>query len=340
VVRTYAAAGVDIDRKGRQVAALIRELAFHRRGRGRPFGPKAHFAGFVDLGRQALGLCTDSVGTKVLVASELRRWDTVGYDVVAANVNDMVCAGAEPIAFVDYLVVDSYNEELARQVGLGLNRGARDANVTIVGGEVAVMPEVVNGFDLAGTCFGVVDKRKIVDGRAIRIGDEIISLPSSGIHCNGLTLARRVVRDAAVSLEDHVPGGSESWGAALLLPTRIYVRPALSSVRAGGVTGIANITGGGLRNLVRLTPKVEFRIADPVAPQPVFGALQRLAGIEDREMYQTFNMGMGLAIVARPRAAARIEGRLRRSLAARIVGEVRRGRGVSVPSLGLRYESY
>jgi len=340
VVRTYAEAGVDIDRKGRQVAALVRELSFRRRGPGRPFGPKGHFAGFVDLGRQAIGLCTDSVGTKALVANEMRRWDTVGYDVVAANVNDMVSSGAEPIAFVDYLVVDSHDEELARQVGIGLNRGARDANVSIVGGEIAVMPEVVNGFDLAGTCLGIVDKGKIVDGRGIRVGDEIVSLGSSGIHCNGLTLARRVLRDAGLTLRDPVLGRSEPWGEALLEPTRIYVRSVLAIVRAGGVTGLANITGGGLRNLVRLAPKVEFRISEPVPPQPVFAELQRLAGIEDREMYQTFNMGMGFAVVARARAAARIEARYRRSLGATIVGELRRGRGVSVPHLGLRYESY
>ena len=340
MVRTYAEAGVDIDRKGRQVAALVRELSFRRRGPGRPFGPKGHFAGFVDLGRQAIGLCTDSVGTKALVANEMRRWETVGYDVVAANVNDMVCSGAEPIAFVDYLVVDSHDEELARQVGIGLNRGARDANVSIVGGEIAVMPEVVNGFDLAGTCFGIVDKRKIVDGRGIRVGDEIVSLGSSGIHCNGLTLARRVLRDAGLTLQDPVLGRSEPWGEVLLEPTRIYVRSVLAIVRAGGVTGLANITGGGLRNLVRLAPKVEFRISDPVPPQPVFAALQNLADIEDREMYQTFNMGMGLAVIARAREASQIEGRYRKSLGATIVGEVRRGRGVSVPRLGLRYESY
>ncbi len=339
-MRTYAEAGVDIDRKGRQVAALVRELAFRRRGLGRPFGPMGHFAGFVDLGTQALGLCTDSVGTKVLVAGEMRRWDPIGYDVVAANVNDMVCAGAEPIAFVDYLVVDSHDEDLARQVGVGLNRAARDANVTIVGGEVAVMPEVVNGCDLAGTCFGIVDKRKLVDGRAIRVGDKIVGLASSGIHCNGLTLARRVLRDASLTLHDPVPGTTEPWGHALLEPTRIYVRPVLAMLRGIGVTGLANITGGGLRNLVRVAPRLEFRITDPARPQPVFTALQRLGGIEDREMYQTFNMGMGFAVVARPRAASRIERRYRTSLGAAIVGEVVKGRGVSVPDLGLRYESY
>ncbi len=340
VVRTYAEAGVDIDRKSAQVAALVKELRFQRRGVGKPFGPKGHFAGFIELGRQALGLCTDSVGTKVLVANEMRRWDTVGYDCVAANVNDMVCAGAEPIAFVDYLVVDSHDAEMTRQIGVGLNAGAKDANVTIVGGEIAVMPEVVNGFDLAGTCFGIVDKAKIVDGHAIRIGDEIVGLASSGIHCNGLTLARRVLREAAITVMDAVTGSDEAWGPALLEPTRIYVPEVLDMVRTIGVTGLANITGGGLRNLIRLKPNVEFRLTDPMRPQVVFTALQKLAGIEDREMYQTFNMGMGLAVVARPTAAAKIEARYRKRLGAKVVGEVAKGRGVTVPHLGIRYESY
>lgn len=340
MVRTYAEAGVDIGLKSAQVAALVKELAFRRRGVGRPFGPKGHFAGFIDLGRQALGLCTDGVGTKTLVANEMRRWDTVGYDCVAANVNDMVCAGAEPIAFVDYLVVDTHDAEMARQIGVGLNAGARDANVTIVGGEVSVMPEVVNGFDLAGTCFGVVDKGKLIDGRAIRVGDEIVGLASSGIHCNGLTLARRLLRDAALTVMDPVAGSDAPWGPTLLEPTRIYVREVLDVVRTLGATGLANITGGGLQNLVRLSAKVEFRVADPMRPQPVFTALQKLGGIEDQEMYRTFNMGMGFAVIARPNAASKIEARYRKPLAAKVVGEVAKGGGVTVPHLGLRYESY
>src|SRR5438046_2573895 len=125
MVRTYAEAGVDIDAKGAQVRALVDQLRFYRRGVGAPWGPKGHFAGFVDMGRTALGMCTDSVGTKVLVANEMRRWDTVGVDCVAANVNDMVCAGAEPIAFVDYIAVDSQDPELPRQVGVGADADLR-----------------------------------------------------------------------------------------------------------------------------------------------------------------------------------------------------------------------
>src|SRR5207245_7933046 len=134
----------------------------------------------VDMGRDGLGMGTGPGGPKARVANEMRRWDTVGVDCVAANVNDMVCAGAEPIAFVDYVAMDPQDPELPRQVGVGLDAGAREANVTIVGGELAVMPELLNGFDLVGACVGVVDKAKIIDGRGIRPGDRILGIPSNG----------------------------------------------------------------------------------------------------------------------------------------------------------------
>ena len=336
MVRTYAEAGVDIDAKGAQVRALVEQLRFRRRGLGAPWGPRGHFAGFVDLGRTALGMCTDSVGTKVLVANEMRRWDTVGIDCVAANVNDMVCAGAEPIAFVDYLAVDTHDPELPRQVGVGLDAGAREANVTIVGGELAVMPELLNGFDLVGACFGVVDKKKVIDGRGIRPGDRIVGVPSSGFHCNGYTLIRRVLRDHAVTVMDPIPKDGRPWGEALLEPTRVYVRPVLQAIHAARVSGLANITGGGLRNLVRLKSGVEFRITDPLPPQPEFLAIQELGSVDEREMYQTFNMGMGFAVIAPAKSVDRVIASLRK-LRARIVGEVARGAGARLADRGLLF---
>src|SRR5205809_1565763 len=197
MVRTYAEAGVSQDEKAAHIAALVSALTYRRRGLGRPLTKIGHFTGLVDFGAYALSLCTDSVGTKVLVAKEMRRWDTIGIDCVASNVNDMICVGAEPIAFVDYVAIANYDREIARQIGIGLNRGAEMANVSIIGGESAVVPEVVRELDLAGTCFGAVRKTKIIDGRAIRPGDVIIGVPSTGIHAHGLTLARRVLADSA-----------------------------------------------------------------------------------------------------------------------------------------------
>jgi len=340
VVRTYGEAGVDQGEKAAHIAALVSELAFKRRGLGRPLGRIGHFTGLVDFGKYALSMCADGVGTKLLVANEMRKWDTVGIDCVAMNVNDMICVGAEPLAFVDYFAIESYDREIARQIGVGLNRGAELANVTVIGGEVAVLPEIVRSYDLAGACFGIVEKRKIVDGRAIRPGDVIIGLPSTGIHSNGLTLARRVLRDAVLTVFDKVGGTGRPWGEELLRPTAIYVRPVLRALRRARVHGMAHITGGGVRNLARLKRGVEFRITDPLDPPPVFRELQSLGGIEDREMYPTFNMGMGFAIIAPESDAKEILRALRPDVRGRVVGEVRRGRGVSLPGLDLSWESY
>jgi phosphoribosylformylglycinamidine cyclo-ligase len=256
------------------------------------------------------------------------------------NVNDMICIGAEPLAFVDYVAISEYDREVAHQIGVGLNRGAEMANVSIIGGEVAVVPELVRDLDLAGTCFGAVQKSKIVDGRAIRPGDVIIGLPSTGIHSSGFTLARRILNDNALTIFDPIEGVGRPWGEALLEPTAIYVKPVLRALRRGKVSGMAHITGGGLRNLVRLKGNVEFRISTPIEPPPVFQALQRLGGIDDREMYQTFNMGMGFAIVCPKPAAANVMRALRPEIHAGIVGEVRKGKGITLPSRDLAWTSY
>ncbi len=340
MVRTYAEAGVSQDEKAAHIAALVSALTYRRRGSGRPLTRIGHFTGLVEFGKYALSLCTDGVGTKLIVASEMRKWDTVGIDCVAMNVNDMICIGAEPVAFVDYFAIEAYDQEVARQVGIGLNAGAKMANISIIGGEVAVLPEVIKGFDLAGTCFGVVEKRKAIDGRAVRPGDVIIGLPSRGIHSNGLTLARRLLRDAALTVFDPVGGTNERWGPALLEPTAIYVKPVLRALRKGAVHGMAHITGGGVRNIVRLKPTVQFRITDPLEPQVLFRELQALGDIEPSEMYQTFNMGMGYAIVAPEDDAKAILAALRPDVRARIVGDVQKGRGVSLPSLDLHWDSY
>jgi phosphoribosylformylglycinamidine cyclo-ligase len=340
MVRTYDEAGVSQDEKAAHIAALVSALRYRRKGIGRPLTKIGHFTGLVDFGSYALSLCTDSVGTKVLVAKEMRRWDTIGIDCVAMNVNDMICIGAEPLAFVDYVAIADYDRDVARQIGIGLNRGAEMANVSIIGGEIAVVPELVRELDLAGTCFGVVQKSKVIDGRAIKPGDVIIGLESTGIHSNGLTLARRILREASVTLSDPVARAGRRWGDELLEPTAIYVKPVLRAIRKATVHGMAHITGGGLRNLVRLKPNVEFRISQPLTPPPVFVALQRLGDTEDREMYQTFNMGMGFAIICPESDAKVVIGALRPNVTAKVVGDVGKGQGAALPNLGLSWKAY
>jgi phosphoribosylformylglycinamidine cyclo-ligase len=335
---TYAKAGVDINRKSDSIAALVGNLAFRRKGFGKPMKLGGHFTGLIDFGDVALTLCTDGVGTKLMVAEELRKWDTVGIDCIAMNVNDTICVGAEPIAFVDYIAIDKPDSRITSQIGKGLEEGARRSNMTIVGGEIAVLPEIVNGLDLAGTCLGMVEKKSVVTGSGIRPGDALIGLPSSGVHSNGLTLARKIVEANGLRMRSKVKGLRRTIGMELLEPTAIYVEQVMGLLREFDVRGMANITGGGLRNLLRLKSGVGFEISDPVGPNPVFGALQRLGGVTDQEMYQTFNMGMGFALVVPEKQAQ--DAAKRAGKGAKVVGHVVNKAGVVVPSLGIGYTRY
>jgi phosphoribosylformylglycinamidine cyclo-ligase len=335
---TYAKAGVDINRKSDSIAALVGNLAFRRKGFGKPMKLGGHFTGLIDFGDVALTLCTDGVGTKLMVAEELRKWDTVGIDCIAMNVNDTICVGAEPIAFVDYIAIDKPDSRITSQIGKGLEEGARRSNMTIVGGEIAVLPEIVNGLDLAGTCLGMVEKKSVVTGSGIRPGDALIGLPSSGVHSNGLTLARKIVEANGLRMRSKVKGLRRTIGMELLEPTAIYVEQVMGLLREFDVRGMANITGGGLRNLLRLKSGVGFEISDPVGPNPVFGALQRLGGVTDQEMYQTFNMGMGFALVVPEKQAK--DAAKRAGKGAKVVGHVVNKAGVVVPSLGIGYTRY
>jgi len=338
--KTYREAGVDIDREAKGIKALVSELRFKREGLGSILEEVGHFTGLVDFGDWALSLCTDGIGTKILVANAVKKWDTLGIDCIALNVNDMICIGAEPIAFVDYFAVERYDEEVSRQIGIGLNEGARLANVSLIGGEFSTIPEIVKGFDLSGACLGYVKKDSIITGGDIKPSDAIIGLGSSGIHSNGLTLARKVFSSKGYDYSNTLPNSDETVGGALLTPMRIYVREVLELVKKFKLKGLAHITGGGLRNLIRLKKDVEFRISAPFEPQKIFNVIQELGSVEDCEMYQTFNMGMGFCIIAEEHDARAILETLEGKLDAKLVGSVERGQGVTCPPLKLRYDRY
>lgn len=337
---TYADAGVDIDKKSEAIDQLVKNLMFTRKGVGKRLELDGGYAGFVEFGSYALGLCTDGVGSKLMIADALHKWDTVGIDCIAMNANDLVCVGAEPLAFVDYIAIDNPDEEIAHQIGMGLAEGARQANVSMVGGEFAIMPDMVNGFDLAGTCLGWVKKSKIITGKRCVPGDIIIGLRSSGIHSNGLTLARKVLEVNEILYDESFPELDRSIGEELLEPTRIYVRDVLKVIKACNVHGVAHITGGGLRNFIRLHPELEFRIEDPFEPQPVFTILEELGNIADKELYQTFNMGMGMAIILPEKQAQKALAILSKKVESKIVGKVYKGKGVCNSKLGVEYMRY
>ncbi len=310
----YARAGVDVPRADQAVAALVGVLRTIDTGRpSRTVPLPGHYAAVLRVAPNlGIAVGTDGVGSKLIVAEQAGRYDTVGIDCIAMNVNDVVCVGAEPIAVLDYLAVEEADPVVMEAIGAGLKAGAEQAGVEIPGGEVAVLPELIrghpspHGFDLTAACFGTVALDAIVTGRACAPGDAIVGLPSSGLHSNGYTLARRAVLDAGGLALDDRPGElrGASVADALLEPTTIYVRAVLALLASGlPVHGLAHITGGGLQNLTRLHPGVGFRVERPLAVPPVFGLVQRLGSVPDAEMWDVFNMGCGFCAVV-PEGAA------------------------------------
>jgi phosphoribosylformylglycinamidine cyclo-ligase len=328
---TYAKAGVDIEKETETIDSLISQIKSPKKGFGKPMDVPGHFTGLIDFGDFALSMCTDGVGSKVLIANAMKKWDTVGIDCMAMNVNDMICIGAKPVAFVDYFAVEKHNSEMAKEIGRGLAKGAEQAGVSIIGGETATLPEIVKGFDLAGTCLGYVNKKEIITGKNIKPGDKIIGLRSNGIHSNGLTLARKIIASKKLTYKHNFPGTKINIGEELLKPTRIYVKEVMDILDKHKVHGMAHITGGGLSNLPRLNKKVEFRITSPLKPQEIFNHLQELGNVKLHEMYRTFNMGMGFAIVADAGEVDGILKILKGRIEAKVIGEVAKGEGAVIP---------
>ena len=305
----YGGAGVHTDAVEDGLAGLLRHVrttwpaGVH--GLGAVKVAPGYFASVLDFGGVGVAVCADGIGTKALIAQMTGRYDTVGIDCVAMNVNDLVCVGARPITFVDYIAVERAEPAMLAALGAGLAEGARRAGVSIAGGEIAEMRDVIRGarpeagFDLAGTAVGRVALDAANVGAAVRPGDSIVGIASSGIHSNGLTLARRVFfENAGLAVGDRIEGLGESVGDALLRPTHIYVREALDLLASAvPVHALVHITGDGFLNLTRIEAQVGMRLDALPAPPPVFAALQRLGAITDAEMYRVFNMGIGFCVI-------------------------------------------
>ncbi|RZD37670.1 MAG: phosphoribosylformylglycinamidine cyclo-ligase [Methanobacteriota archaeon] len=286
MVSTYSEAGVDINASEKATEALIAQIKdVNRKGDGEAIKLENGFAGLVKLGDGALAVCTDGVGSKILLAEELDSIHTVGIDCVAMNVNDLICVGSEPLSFVDYIALEKPDEKLMAKIGMGLAEGCKQANCTLSGGETAILPELVHGFDIAGTSVGYVKQKDIIDGTKISEGDVLIGLKASGPHSNGYTLIRKLF------------DGDKEIGKQLVKPTRIYVKEVMDLVKQVEVHGIAHITGGGLDNINRINDNFQYVIDNPLPVLPVFNWLQKKGNIKDNEMYRTFNMGMGMIII-------------------------------------------
>jgi phosphoribosylformylglycinamidine cyclo-ligase len=277
---TYAAAGVDIEESEAATAALIGAVGEF----------EGDYAGLVDIGDRYLALAADGVGTKLLVAEAIDDYSTIGIDCMAMNVNDLVAQGVEPVAFVDYLAVEEPDDETAEDIGEGLRRGAEQAGVALIGGETAVMPDVIKGLDIAGTCAGLAPKDALFPGEA-EPGDAVVGWPSSGIHSNGLTLAREAVTRAHEYTDPFPPNPDRTIAEELLEPTRIYT-DVLESLRTYDTHAAAHVTGGGWTNLTRMGAH-RYEISDPFDAQSVFEFVQQEGNVDDAEMHRTFNMGTG-----------------------------------------------
>ncbi len=306
----YAAAGVSIASSDAGVRALVDVLRTIDSGRpSRSLLGSGHYASVLQIGPDlAIALSTDGVGSKLVVAEQTGRLDTVGIDCIAMNVNDLICVGADPLAMLDYLAVEQPDPVALAQIAIGLKTGAEDAGIEIPGGELAVLPELIrghpspNGFDLCGAAFGTVAPDAIVTGATIAPGHALIGLPSSGLHSNGYTLARHaLLEQGGLSLDDRPDElGGASVADALLEPTVIYVR-AIRALLASprDVHGLAHITGGGLTNLLRLNDGVGFAIDSPLPVPAIFGLIARCGNVGADEMWDVFNMGCGfVAVVA------------------------------------------
>lgn len=322
----YAEAGVtsDLEQQGLpKLLDFVRQTFTLREGWGRPLTDVGYYANVIDLpGEHGLAVATDGVGTKILIAEMMERYDTVAHDAMAMNVNDLICVGAEPISFMNYLGIDRNDPQMLSEIGRGLLEAATLANVTIPGGETAQVGALLGGvpgkahFDLVGMAMGLVPKDKLLLGQDIADGDVLIGVASSGLHSNGYSLARKaLLEEAGLKLEDIPAGLDEPLGEALLRPTLIYVKPVVELLKSQvALKAVNHITGGGFLNLLRVDKQVSFTLdnlpgGDGDAPPlpPIIPFVQKTGQVSNAEMHEVFNMGVGLVVTAAPEAAEKVQ---------------------------------
>jgi len=345
---TYAAAGVDVD-EGDRFVELIQKHIKRTHGQRVIHNPWG-FAGMFRLDYNeslfrknfkdpVLLACTDGVGTKVKLAVETGVYDTIGIDLVAMNVNDLVVQGGEPLIFLDYIACAKLEPEILERIVKGIADACKHCGAALLGGETAEMPDVYapGEIDLAGFAVGVAELDRVADPSRVEPGDIVIGLESDGVHSNGYSLARRVVREAGLSLNKVYKDldAKRTLGEVLLQPTRLYARPIVRMTKRYTVkkivTGMAHITGGGLEgNLARALHKKVDAVIDPKSwtPHPIFPFLQHHGGVSDEEMRRVFNMGIGYCVIVRPAFASSVVKQLKR-LGERpvVIGKIEKGKG-------------
>ena len=346
---TYQNAGVDADAEeaamGRLTDKIRETFTYHPRARVKQ--DLGFFANVIDIGAGPwIAVTADGVGTKLLVAMQTGRHDTIGIDCVAMNVNDLLCVGADPVAMLDCLAISAVDTGALEQIMEGLREGASRAEVSIPGGELAQVKELLATgegihYDLVGMALGTVERDRLILGDRLRAGDVVVGVGSTGLHSNGYTLARKVLLDGMkLHLDQRVPELGRTLGEELLEPTAIYVKEVKAMLSEGiAVRGLANITGGGLANLLRLeTEGIGFLLDELPEPQPVFRLIQEGGRIPVEEMYNVFNMGVGFCVVVPREQADRVIAACRQQgKKARVIGRAVRDpeRKLLLPGPGL-----
>jgi phosphoribosylformylglycinamidine cyclo-ligase len=325
---SYKAAGVDIAEAETGLRNIVKRIAATWPAAGSLGAvqlPIGYFANVIDIGGVGLAICTDGVGSKAIVAQLMNKYDTIGIDCVAMNVNDLLCVGATPLSMVDYIAIEEADAAMLDGIAIGLAEGARQAEISISGGEISQLRDVVHGFDLVGMAVGLVPLDRIIIGADLVPGDVIIGLASNGIHSNGLSLARRVFFERAGVLATHVfPELGLPLGDELLQPTFIYVREIVEIIRrVPAVKGLIHITGDGLLNLPRVAADVGFVIDNPPPPPPIFALIEKHGEVARAEMFEVYNMGIGFCVVAAAAEAGAVLSILaRHNRTAQIIGHV------------------
>ena len=334
---TYKKAGVDISdiKKSQVTIGKLIESTHKLQRKAKTTQGFGHYAGIVEIpGGKLLATHTDGVGTKVVIANLMKKYNTVGIDCVAMNVNDIICIGATPISFVDYIAANKNDQRIFKEIVKGLVVGAKKSKMPIVGGETAILSDLFTGkgfsFDLAGMVVGLLSKKEMILGNKIKTGDVIIGANSTGIHSNGYSLAREALLKK-YTVKDKIKGVGR-LGDTLLTPTEIYVNPVLEIIKKCKINGLAHITGGAFTKLLRLK-NIGYEIDSLPKIPPIMGLIEE-QGVKREEMYKTFNMGVGFCVISPKDQASQIKSIFKKhKIKSQEIGKITSGKGVKVNSV-------
>lgn len=328
---TYAEAGIDLSAESK-ILKKINEYVKKSYKFGEVVSKENHYANMIKLGNYGLAMASDGVGTKILVALSAKKFDTIGIDCVAMNVNDLLSMGIIPKAFVDYLAVSNLDEGIIEEIIKGVYKGCEISKIPLLGGELATIPEILanrnDTFDLAGTALGIISLDKIIDGSKIQIGDVVLGISSSGIHSNGFTIARKVL-GVKYKLSEELPW-KKILQDELLTPTRIYTDAIKELLSNCDVHGLAHITGSGLKKLFRIT-NYGFELKYVPQPHEIFEEIRKLGNISYQEMYSVFNMGIGFVVVIPKEETEKALGILNNHYETQIIGKIVEDPTITVP---------